>query len=64
MICGNDGCDDFKVCVEFLEMNLKNVQTIFVKDYNLVLKNLRMGNNNERIIVLLQGYQQGCLKLS
>jgi hypothetical protein len=38
MICGNDGCDDFKVCVEFLEMNLKNVQTIFVKDYNLVLK--------------------------
>jgi hypothetical protein len=27
MIGGNDGCDDFKVCVEPLEMNLKNVQT-------------------------------------
>jgi hypothetical protein len=27
MIYGNDGCDDFKVCVEFLEMSLKNVQT-------------------------------------
>jgi len=23
MICGNDGCDDFKMCVEFLEMSLK-----------------------------------------
>jgi len=27
MIHGNDGCDDFKVCVELLEMNLRNVQT-------------------------------------
>jgi len=27
MIGGSDGCDDFKVCVEPLEMNLKNVQT-------------------------------------
>jgi hypothetical protein len=29
----------------------------------LGFKNLKMGKNNERIIVLLQGYQQGCLKL-
>jgi hypothetical protein len=27
MICGNDGCDDFKMCAEILEMSLKNVQT-------------------------------------
>jgi hypothetical protein len=27
MIGGSDGCDDFKVYVEPLEMNLKNVQT-------------------------------------
>ncbi len=38
MIHGNDGCDDFKVRVKLLEMNLRNVQTSLLKTIIWIFK--------------------------